>query len=232
MVHPMPRHMTGAQRILEVLLTRRSVSPRRLQSPGPNPDELDAILQAGLRAPDHGALHPWRVIEFRPHNREALARCFEQEKLRRDPLAAPADLKRAREHATRPPLLLGFVVAPRERSKIPAREQWLSAGAALGNILSAAHQLGYGAIVLSGERCFDETLARQVGVLPGEYLVGFVSMGSIREAPPQARELLSQSVWSCWQGTALQAMPELPDMPELPGPAAQPILPSERMRGN
>ncbi|MFS2053738.1 nitroreductase family protein, partial [Variovorax sp. CT11-76] len=60
------RHMTGAERILEVLLTRRSVSPRRLQPPGPNPEELDGLLQAGLRAPDHGALHPWRVIEFRP----------------------------------------------------------------------------------------------------------------------------------------------------------------------
>lgn len=227
MRHPvtqyMPRHMTGAQRILEVLLTRRSVSPRRLQAPGPNPDELDAILQAGLRAPDHGALHPWRVIEFPAHNREALARCFEQEKLRRDPLAGPADLKRAREHATRAPLLLGFVVSPRERSKIPAREQWLGAGAALGNLLSAAHQLGYGAIVLSGERCFDETLARQVGVLAGECLAGFISMGSIREAPPPAREMLSQGVWSRWQASALPALPALPD---------QPILPSERMRGS
>jgi len=218
------RHMTGAQRILEVLLTRRSVSPRRLQHPGPNPDELDAILQAGLRAPDHGGLHPWRVIEFRPQNREALAWCFEQEKLRRDPLAGPADLKRAREHATRPPLLLGFVVSPRERSKIPAREQWLSAGAALGNLLSASHQLGYGAVVLSGERCFDETLARQVGVLPGEDLVGFISMGSVKEAPPPPRELLSQSVWSCWQGW------KDPDAAALP--EAQPILPSERVRGS
>ncbi|MGC5189133.1 hypothetical protein ACPXBB_26415, partial [Escherichia coli] len=76
---------------------------------------------------------------------EALADCFEQEKLRRDPLASPADLGRAREHATQPPLLLAFVVSPRARSQVPAREQWLSAGAALGNILSAAHQLGYGA---------------------------------------------------------------------------------------
>ena len=222
------RHMTGAERILEVLLTRRSVSPRRLEPPGPNPDELDAIIQAGLRAPDHGGLHPWRVIEFRHQNREALAWCFEQEKLRRDPLASPADLRRAREHATRPPLLLGFVVSPQERSKIPAREQWLGAGAALGNLLSAAHQLGYGAIVLSGERCFDETLARQVGVLPGEYLAGFISVGSIREAPPEVREVLSQSVWSCWQGW--QERPPGPDNDADPG--AQPILPSERVRGS
>jgi len=194
--------MTGAERILEVLLTRRSVSPRRLLPPGPNPEELDGLLQAGLRAPDHGGLHPWRVIEFRPHSREALADCFEQEKRRRDPLASPADLRRAREHATHPPLLLAFVVSPRPRSRVPAREQWLCAGAALGNILSAAHQLGYGAIVLSGERCFDEALVRQLGVQPGEHLAGFVSVGTIGEMPPPPRETLSQSVWSCWQGEA------------------------------
>ena len=36
---------------------------------------------------------------------------------------------------------------------VPVPEQWLSAGAALGSILSAAHLLGFGAIILSGERC-------------------------------------------------------------------------------
>ena len=74
--------------------------------------------------------------------------------------------------------------------------------------------------MLSGERCFDETLARQVGVQPDEYLAGFISVGTIKEAPPQARETLSQDVWSCWQGN---------DLADLPAPPDQPILPSDRM---
>ena len=187
---------------LAPLLERRSVSPKRLRPPAPTAEHIDAILQAALRAPDHGGLHPWRVIEFREAQRAALADRFEAEKLRRDPLASASDRRRAREHATRPPALLAFVVVPRARSKVPAREQWLAAGAALGNLLNAAHQLGFGAIVLSGERCFDETLARQLGVQPGEELVGFISVGTIAEAPPQPRETLSQNVWSCWQGEA------------------------------
>jgi nitroreductase len=101
-------------------------------------------------------------------------------------------------------LLLGFVAAPRQRSKVPMREQWLGAGAALGNILNAAHQLGYGAIVLSGDRCFDATLARQLGVAEGEYLAGFISLGTVRNPPSPARTKLSQSVWSCWSGQAAQ----------------------------
>jgi len=43
------------------------------------------------------------------------------------------------------------------------REQWLAAGAAPGNLLNAAHQLGFGAIVLSSERCFDPALHSALG---------------------------------------------------------------------
>lgn len=184
------------------LLERRSVSPKRLRAPGPSPEQIDLILQAALRAPDHGGLHPWRVVEFREGQRAALADRFEQEKRRRDPLASPADLRRAREHATRPPVLLAFVVVPRARSKVPAREQWLAAGAALGNLLNAAHQLGFGAIMLSGERCFDPVLGVELGIRPDEFLAGFVSVGSVAEAPPARNHALPGQVWSAWIPTA------------------------------
>jgi nitroreductase len=180
------------------LLSRRSVSPKRLEAPGPTQADIDLILQAALRAPDNGNLLPWRVVEFRGEQRDALADLFEQEKLRRDPLVSANDLRRAREHATHPPVLLAFVVSPRERSKVPLREQWLAAGAALGNLLNAAHQLRFGAIVLSGERCFDATLAKQLGLRPSECLAGFVSLGSIAQLPPRRKHAMPAEVWSYW----------------------------------
>ncbi len=180
------------------LLERRSVSPKRLQGPGPDSEQIELIIQAALRAPDHGGLHPWRVLEFRREQRPALADRFEQEKLRRDPLASPIDRRRARAHATQPPVLLGFVVTPRKRGRVPLREQWLAAGAALGNLLNAAHQLGFGAIVLSGDRCFDALLCAQLGIRAGEHLAGFISIGRIAEAPPARRHVLPGEVWSCW----------------------------------
>jgi nitroreductase len=192
---------------LATLLERRSVSPKRLRPPGPGLDEIDRMLQAALRAPDHGGLRPWRVIEFRAEQRDALADCFEREKLRRDPLASALDRRRAREHALRPPALLAFVVALHARSKVPLREQWLACGAALGNLLNAAHGLGYGAIVLSGERCFDATLCRELGLRGDEQLAGFVSIGRVAEAPPPARGTVSAQVWSCWMPDAALPAP-------------------------
>jgi len=180
------------------LLKRRSVSPKRLCAPGPNEHDMGLIVQAGLHAPDHGGLHPWRLIAFHEDQRALLASRFEAEKRRRDPLASAADLQRAREHALRPPVLVAFVVSPKPRTRVPAREQWLAAGAALGNLLNAAHQLGFGAIVLSGERCFDPVLSAELGVQPEEFVAGFISFGSVAETPPARKHAAPGDVLSRW----------------------------------
>ncbi|MDM0113847.1 nitroreductase [Variovorax sp. J22R133] len=196
---PDPQSTAPPEAALAALLTRRSISPRRLLPPAPDAMQIDLMLQTALRAPDHGGLHPWRVVQFAADQREMLADRFEEEKLRRDPLASDFDRQRAREHATLAPALLAFVVSPRVHDKVPVREQWLAAGAALGNLLNAAHQLGFGAIMLSGARCFDATLCAELGVGPEESLAGFVSIGSIAEAaPPSKRSAVVGDVCGLW----------------------------------
>jgi nitroreductase len=183
---------------LSAMLKRRSVSPRRLTRPSPDREALNSIVGAGLRAPDHGGLLPWRVIEFPEGTREGLADLFENEKRHRDPLASPEDLTRAREHATNAPTVFAFVVRPQRHPLVPILEQWLGAGAALGNMLMAAHLLGYGAIMLSGERCQDNALRTSLDILPDEVLAGFLSIGTIGKAPPAATRPPRERVWSCW----------------------------------
>lgn len=204
------RHAKKQER-LAPLLQRASVSPKRLCGPGPEDDDMQLLIQAALRAPDHGSLHPWRLLEFRAEQRAALADLFEQEKLRRDPLAAANDLRIAREHATRPPVLMAFVVSPKAKTKVPLREQWLSAGAALGNFLNAAHQLGFGAIMLSGERCFDASLSAALGLQPHEFLAGFISLGSVAEAPPARKQVAPNEVRSHWTPAGIPSAHPLSD---------------------
>lgn len=84
------------------LLERRSVSPKRLRAPGPCAHDMALVAQAGLHAPDHGGLHPWRLLEFAQDQRALLADRFEAEKLRRDhwppppTCSAPASMPCAR----------------------------------------------------------------------------------------------------------------------------------------
>jgi nitroreductase len=45
---------------LELLVNRRSAS--RLAEPAPTGEQLDNIIRAGMRAPDHGTLQPWQFF--------------------------------------------------------------------------------------------------------------------------------------------------------------------------
>ena len=191
---------TTSDNLLAGLLKRRSVSPKRLGLPGPTREQLADIVRVGLRAPDHGSLVPWRVIEFPASQRSVLAELFASEKQRRDPLVSAQDLDRARAHATNAPLLLAFVVCLRQNVTVPQHEQWLSAGAALGNMLNALDALGFGAVVLSGDRCSDTILARNLGIPAHERLVGFVSAGTVLKTPPLRQPQDPECCWSTWCG--------------------------------
>jgi len=212
----------GVSDALAVLQARRSVAPRRLGAPGPDDSELQRALQVALRAPDHGGLVPWRLIQIPHARRDELATLFEQEKQRRDPLATANDLARTREHASNAPTLLAFVVCPRHSVSVPAHEQWLAAGAALGNLLHALQALGYGAIMLSGERCADRVLCRALGLHDGEVLAGFVSAGTVVKAPAPAPPKPMDGVLTPWPGAATGEPANPATNPSTSGPASTP----------
>jgi nitroreductase len=56
---------------LESLLSRRSVG--QLCEPAPEGDDFAHIIEAGLQAPDHGRLRPWRFVTIRGAARTTLA---------------------------------------------------------------------------------------------------------------------------------------------------------------
>ena len=42
--------------------SRRSISVKNLNYPGPNHNQTMAILKNAFRVPDHGKLEPWRIV--------------------------------------------------------------------------------------------------------------------------------------------------------------------------
>jgi len=58
----------------EFLLKRRSVVVRNMAEPGPSSDDLESIMRAGMRVPDHGRLTPWRFIVIRGDAREKMGK--------------------------------------------------------------------------------------------------------------------------------------------------------------
>ncbi len=112
---------------------------------------LDSILNAGLRAPDHGLLRPWKIIVVNAEKRNRLADLFAEAALALNPDQTSEQLQRLKSKAFRAPLIL--VVAARiiEHPKVPEVEQLLSAGAMAQNMCIAAHAMGLGSIWRTGD---------------------------------------------------------------------------------
>ena len=64
---------------LELLVNRRSAS--RLAEPAPAGEQLENILRAGLRAPDHGTLQPWHFFVIEAEGRDRFSALLEKARL-------------------------------------------------------------------------------------------------------------------------------------------------------
>lgn len=167
--------------LLTALSERYSVGPKHLGRPAPTDGELARAVALALRAPDHGGLRPFRFVLVSPEQRAALGELFAQGARQRG-LGAD-EVERARERAHNGPGLLALVGRLRDdQADVPPREQLLSAGAGLMNLLNALHLMGYGAKVLSGASV-DDPPVRDAFCGAGETLLCWVVCGTPRERP-------------------------------------------------
>jgi nitroreductase len=185
---------------LTLITSRHSVSPKRLVAPGPCAEQLQAIVHAAGCAPDHALLRPWRLMRIGPMQRDALADVFEQSLLERVPEAGDVARDQAREKAYRAPELLLAVARLRPaHDNVPDAERHVALGAALQNLLLAAHGLGFAAMLTSGQALRTFRFARAFRLADGEHAVCFVSIGTPTEVK-QRRRPAAAELMSDWAG--------------------------------
>jgi len=161
---------------LDLLLSRRSGSPKAMTGPGPSPEELDIILKAAARVPDHGKLFPWRFMIFEGEARNRAGQILaevlaETEKMTEERIAT----EQAR--FLRAPTVVAVISRAREAIPIPEWEQILSAGAVCQNMLLAAHAMGYVAGWLTEWYAYHPGAKERFGLKPGERFAGFIYIG-------------------------------------------------------
>ena len=171
---------------LDLLDSRRSTPSRQLGEPGPTPQQIERLLTAAIRVPDHGKLVPWRLLTIAGATRVALGEKLAQIHQRHEPDIAPALLTKDRERFTFAPLIVAVIARIDEHHpKIPAQEQLLSAGCVAYNLLLGAQALGFGAQWLTGWAAYDVDAATLFGLAPGERIVAFVHIGTAKEPAPE-----------------------------------------------
>jgi len=173
---------------LTALTTR--VSPIKLGEPAPPAAAIEAMLAAAVSAPDHGRLKPWRFLLIEGDARGRFGELMAQSLLRREPGASPDRLDAERKKALRAPLVIVAAAALAESPNVPQVEQIVAVGAAVQNLLVAAHALGYGGFWRTGPAAYDAALKGALGLAESDAIVGFLYLGSVAAAAP-AREIES-----------------------------------------
>lgn len=188
--------LTSPIRMIE---TRRSGKPRDMVEPGPDGAQLDRILAAAMRVPDHGKLAPWRFIVVGADKRGALARLLVAAYRAERPEAGRLELEALEQFARQSPVLVVAVSTPVADSKIPLWEQQLSAGAACVTMLHAAHALGFVGSWLTGWPAYSDTVKNAFGG-PGDRIAGFLFLGSPGRPLEERPRPDFATVVSHWQG--------------------------------
>ena len=172
---------------LDLLMNRRSVVAANLTEPGPSADELQLILTAGARVPDHGKLAPWRFLVFEGEARAAFGQACAAILSDEEPDASDARVESERQRFLRAPVVIGVVSKVLENHKIPVWEQHLSAGAVCQNILLAANALGYAGQWLTEWLAYDQKVHDVLGLGEEERVAGFIYLGSAKEDPMERK---------------------------------------------
>ncbi len=161
---------------MDLLLSRASTS--KLGDPAPDDEALDRILRAALRAPDHGALRPWRLLIVRGDARAKLGEIFAESVRRSQPDKDEADLARERGKPLRAPIVVVVAASLTESRKAPEIEQLLSAGCVAHGIVLAAQAEGFGAIWKTGSCAYDRFVHERLGLDDAHRIVAFVYLGT------------------------------------------------------
>jgi len=170
---------------LTLITSRQNILPKRLAAPGPSAEQVNDMFLAAAAAPDHGVVMPWRFVLVPEHKRTVLAEVFGRALTERDASATPEQVEQACEKAFRAPFLALAIarLGPCEPDIDPL-ERMVSVGAAIQNYLLAAHSMGFGSSLTSGQAMHSHALRQLFALTEGEQAVCCINVGTVIKSKP------------------------------------------------
>ncbi len=177
------------------LLNQRQSNPF-LQAPAPNATELDTIITAGMRVPDHGAIKPWHFTVISDAGLAKLADVFVQARAEQN--AEQCVLDKAKKMPFRAPMIIIVSTAYQVHNKVPEKEQLITAGCCVHAMQMAATALGFGAMWRTGDLAENNVVKQGLNIDTSADIVGFLYIGTkTKELPVKGNKTLPDKV-SYW----------------------------------
>jgi nitroreductase len=184
--------------MISMLHTRRSTPLKNMGGNAPSKDEIQQILQAATRIPDHNKLAPWWFVIFEGDARKEFGeQVLRKAYLLEDSEAAPAKLDLEAEKFLRAPLIIAVISRIKE-GKAPQWEQFLSAGACCYNLCLAANALGFGTNWLTEWVAFNKDVHAALGMDERDNIAGFIYIGEQLEKPDDRERPALSDIVNSW----------------------------------
>ena len=166
-------------------------SSLKLVEPGPTREQIERLLAAAARAPDHGKLAPWRFSVLEGNARVALGDAMADALRAKKPDVSDAQLAAERGKPLRAPTIIAVAAHLTRGHKVPEHEQVQATAAAVQNMFLAAHALGLGAMWKSGPATESPIVKKAVGFDADDIVVAFLYLGTNAIAGPQRTPTLA-----------------------------------------
>lgn len=155
----------------EAIITRQSVP--KVTDEVPDAATIRRLIDAGVRAPTHHLTQPWRFIVLTGVALKELGDAWATgaEREGKDP-------ESVRSKSLRAPVIITVIETPKHHlPKVQEVEEHHAVGAAMQNMLLAAHGMGLGAMLRTGPAAHIPEVHDYLGLIEGELVAGYIYLG-------------------------------------------------------
>ena len=190
--------------LIEAIEGRRSIG--RVRTDEPSREEIETLLRAAVKAPNHRNNQPWRFVVVAGKAREELGDAMGEGLRARlhdvDPDKAAVLIDGERAKPLRAPIVIVVASKRSEDERIHPLEDMQACSAAIQNMLLAAHDKGLAAQWRTGGAVNDAVVKEHLGLDQRDEIAGFVYVGYPPEGyeanlKPRPREYAEFTEWRC-----------------------------------
>ncbi|MGH2772319.1 MAG: nitroreductase family protein [Actinomycetota bacterium] len=184
--------------VYEAIMTRR-MTPK-VGEARPSRQEIEMLIAAAMQAPNHHLTRPWRFIVLAGEALDGLGEAMARraaEKYGSGP-GASQKVELERSKPKRAPLIIAVIYVKSNHPKAVEVEDRYAVGAAVENMLLAAHGMGLGAFWRTGPASENPSVHEFLGLDKEETVAAFVYLGypqDRREPADRTEDLQDRTTW-------------------------------------
>ena len=181
--------------VIDAMYARQTIGKVK---PDSLPRELiEKLLAAGVQAPNHYKVRPWRFVVLTGSGRENLGDEMAAIQKEHQPNLPPEAYAKTRAMPLRAPLVIAVAADKPGDTQAIEIENICATSAACQNILLAAHAEGLGGIWRTGTWAREPRVKEYLGFEADQHVIGFLYIG-YPEVTPERKERPSfedRTVW-------------------------------------